>query len=77
MKSNLDNISNVDFRPMADPVPVKPVWPIKLIFISILLVISIYFIFIFGKIEKKEILKKILSLFRNLQKNVQLIECKF
>ena len=59
MKSNLDNISNVDFRPMADPVPVKPVWPIKLIFLSILLVVSIYFLsFIFGKIEKREILKK-------------------
>ena len=54
VKSNLDNISNVDFRPMADPVPVKPVWPIKLIFLSILLVISIYFIFYFWKIEKRK-----------------------
>ncbi len=53
VKSNLDNISNVDFRPMADPVPVKPVWPIKLIFVSILLVISIYFIFYLWKNREK------------------------
>ncbi len=53
VKSNLDNISNVDFRPMADPVPVKPVWPIKLIFLSILLVVSIYFIFYFWKNREK------------------------
>ena len=53
MKSNLDNISNVDFRPMAFPVPVKPVWPIALISLSILLVVSIYFIFYFWKNREK------------------------
>lgn len=58
MKSNLDNISNVDFRPMADPVPVKPVWPIKLIFVSTLFIISIYFIFYLWKNREKRNFEK-------------------
>ena len=47
--SALSDSDNIDFRPLSGPIPVKPILPIKVVIISILLIKVIYFLFFIWK----------------------------
>jgi hypothetical protein len=55
ISSSLLNIENSKFRPILGPVPVKPIFPLKLLLVSLTLILTFFLIsLIWNKREKKQ-----------------------